>query len=105
MGLIKFAKIVYEEPEAPEEFKEYLEKSKPLEGKGKLDVFGITLTPDIPNDIMFLGREKDIPKVINKYYPNSIYTTHKHQITDKTLIYKNKKIIFDIDDNYEIKFK
>ena len=102
MGLIKFAKIVYEMPEAPEEFKEFEE---PPEGKGFLDVYGITLEPDIPNDIMFLGRKEDIPRVMKKYYPGSSYTIGRHQITDKTVVYKNPKIIFDIDYNYEIKFK
>jgi len=102
MGLIKFAKIVYEQPESPEEFTKFKD---PPEGKGFLDVFSITLEPDIPNDIMFLGREKDIPKVINKYYPGSTFTIDRHNITDKTILYKNPRIIFDIDDDYKIKFK
>jgi len=102
MGLIKFAKIVYEMPEAPEDFKEFEE---PPEGKGFLDVYGITLEPDIPNDIMFLGRKEDIPRVINKYYPGSTFTVYRHNITDKTILYKNPRIIFDIDDDYKIKFK
>lgn len=102
MGLIKFAKIVYEQSEPP---KEYTKFKDPPEGKGFLDVFSITLEPDIPNDIMFLGREKDIPKVINKYYPGSTFTIDRHNITDKTILYKNPRIIFDIDDDYKIKFK
>jgi hypothetical protein len=102
MGLIKFAKIVYEQPEPPKEFTKF--KDAP-EGKGFLDVFSIILEPDIPNDIMFLGREKDIPKVINKYYPGSTFTVDRHNITEKTTFYKNPRIIFDIDDDYKIKFK
>lgn len=102
MGKIKFAKIVYEMPEPPVEYTKF---KNPPEGKGFLDVYGITLEPDYPNDIMFLGRKEDIPKVINKYFPDYSFTIDRYIPTEKTLIHHRPVVIFDIDDKYEIKFK